>query len=92
MPPLIESSLREFIYPSHIKKTSEEIESIENDVKNICIEINNSFYNEYEKTKKNIKDEEAENIGKFMLRFNQLDKNYIQPLSFRDIKKIFKRI
>ena len=92
MPPLIESSLREFIYPSHIKKTTEEIESIENDVQNICKEINDSFYNEYEKEHKNIKDEEAKNIGKFMLRFNQLDKNYIQPLSFRDIKKIFKRI
>lgn len=33
LPPLIESSLREFIYPSHIKKTTEEIEIIENDVK-----------------------------------------------------------
>ena len=27
-----------------------------------------------------------------MLKFNQLNKNYIQPLSFRDIKKILKRI
>ena len=92
LPPLIESSLKEFIYPSHIKKTTEEIEIIEKDVQNICIEINNSFYNELEKENKNISDEEAKNIGKFMLKFNQLDKNYIQPLSFRDIKKIFKRI
>ena len=92
LPPLIESSLKEFIYPSHIRKTIEEIKIIEKDVQNICVEINNSFYNEYEKEDKNIKDIEAQNVGIFMLKFNQLDKNYIQPLSFRDIKKIFKRI
>ena len=92
LPPMIEYSLREYIYPSHIKKTTEEIESIENDVKNICVEINNSFYDEYEKENRNLDDEEAKKVGIFMLKFNQFDKNYIQPLSFRDIKKIFKRI
>ena len=95
LPPLIESSLREFVYPSHIKKTTEEIEMIENDVKSICVEINDSFYKEYkkeEKATKKIIDDEAKNIGIFMLKFNQLDKNYLQPLSFRDIKKIFKRV
>ena len=92
LPPLIESSLKEFVYPSHIRKTIEEIRTIEKDVQNICEEINNSFYNELEKDKLNIKDVEAQNVGIFMLKFNQLDKNYIQPLSFRDIKKIFKRI
>ena len=91
LPPLIESSLREFTYPSHIKKTNEEIQIIENDIQNICVEINKCIQKEYSKTK--ILDEkQAKNIGKFMLKFNRLDKNYIQPLSFRDIKKIFKRI
>ena len=93
LPDLIENSLREFTYPSHIKKISEEIKEIENDVQNICLDINKSLKEENKsKVNKFIKDEEAKNIGKFMLKFNQLNKNYIQPLSFRDIKKIFKRI
>jgi len=92
MPPLVEFSLKELIYPSHIRKTIEEIKIIEKDVQNICVEINNSFYNEYDKIDKKINDIEAQNVGEFMLKFNQLDKSYIQPLSFRDIKKIFKRI
>ena len=93
LPDLIESSLRELIYPSHIKKTSEEIKVIESDVKNICVEINNSLKKENKKiVEKPISDLEAKNIGVFMLKFNQLNKNYIQPLSFRDIKKIFRRI
>ena len=92
MPPLIEFSLKELIYPSHIRKTFEEIKIIEKDVQNICMEINNSFYNEYDEKNKEKNNIEAQNVGEFMLKFNQLDKNYIQPLSFRDIKKIFKRI
>ena len=46
------------------------------------IEINDSFYKEYkkeEKATKKIIDVEAKNIGIFMLKFNQLDKNYLQP-------------
>ena len=92
LPDLIEYSLRELVYPSHIKKTSEEIKEIEVDVKSICKEINNSLKEENKEVKKIITDAEAGNIGLFMLKFNQLNKNYIQPLSFRDIKKIFKRI
>ena len=93
LPDLIEYSLREFSYPSHIKKSAEEIKEIENDVKTICDEINKSL----KKENKNeifrpITGEEARNLGKFMLKFNQLNKNYLQPLSFRDIKKIFNRI
>ena len=93
LPDLIESSLREFTYPSHIKKTSEEIKEIENDVENIWSEINNSLKEENkDDVKKPVLEEDAKKIGKFMLKFNQLNKNYIQPLSFRDIKKILKRI
>ena len=92
LPDLIENSLREFTYPSHIKKTSEEVREIENDVQNICFDINKSLKEENKDAKRPITDIEAKNIGKFMLKFNQLNKNYIQPLSFRDIKKIFKRI
>lgn len=93
LPDLIEYSLREFSYPSHIKKSTEEIKEIEKDVEIICFEINNSL----KKENKNqifrpITDKEARNLGKFMLKFNQLNKNYLQPLSFRDIKKIFNRI
>ena len=94
LPDLIESSLREFTYPSHIKKTSEEIKKkIENDVENICSEINNSLKEENkDDVKKLVLEGDAKKIGKFILKFNQLNKNYIQPLSFRDIKKILKRI
>ena len=93
LPDLIESSLREFTYPSHIKKTSEEIKEIENDVENICSEINNSLKEENkDDVEKPVLEGDAKKIGKFMLKFNQLNKNYIQPLSFRDIKKILKRI
>ena len=93
LPDLIESSLREFTYPSHIKKTSEEIKEIENDVENICSEINNSLKEENkDDVKKLVLEGDAKKIGKFILKFNQLNKNYIQPLSFRDIKKILKRI
>ena len=90
LPDLIESSLREFIYPSHIKKTIEEIKEIENDVQEICSDINNYLKVEY--GNEAIEQLEAKNIGNFMLKFNQLNKNYIQPLSLRDIKKILKRI
>ena len=93
LPDLIESSLREFTYPSHIKKTCEEIKEIENDVENICSEINNSLKEENkDDVEKPVLEGDAKKIGKFMLKFNQLNKNYIQPLSFRDIKKILKRI
>ena len=93
LPDLIENSLREFIYPSHIKKTKEEIKQIENDVESICFDINKSLKEENKNdVVKFITDKEAKNIGKFMLNFNQLNKNYIQPLSFRDIKKIFRRV
>ena len=93
LPDLIDNSLREFTYPSHIKKTSEEIKQIENDVESICLDINKSLKEDNkDKVKKYITDPEAKNIGKFMLKFNQLNKNYIQPLSFRDIKKIFRRV
>ena len=95
LPDIVEFSLKEFVYPSHIKKTIEEIREIENDVKNICKDINNSLKEENKnevELQKAIKDKEAECIGIFMLKFNQFNKNYIQPLSLRDIKKIFKRI
>jgi len=64
-------------------------EQSEEDIQKICIDIKNSLYGEKEKQKFI---DDAKKVGSFMYFLNKSDIRCVQKWSFRDIKKLFKRI
>ena len=59
----------------------------DNDILEICKGIKNNIY-----TIKDSKNDDDVKLGKFYLEYNKIDNENLPHLSFRDIKKIFKRI
>ena len=80
IPDSINSRFRVFNYP----------EQDENEIQQICKDIKNDLYKQGEKKKFN--DQDAEKVASFMFVLNNSDIKCIQKWSFRDIKKLFKRI
>ena len=62
------------------------------DFENICINVNDSLSSKRYNNIECVSFEEAKNIGKFILRFNDKNEGFIYNLNFRDVKKILKRV